>query len=85
LGNSSHISTRTEQGECTIYADGKAVALICDDLLYVPVCPASMPLENSCETDVPYLGAQQHFVIDEKQIERIPNLPKILLTIAKSS
>jgi len=84
LGNSTRISTRTEQGECTLYADGKPVALICDDLLYIPVCGASMPLENICDKGFPYLGAKQHYVINEEQLALIPTLPKILFAIAQS-
>lgn len=85
IGNSTRISTRTEFNECTLYTDGKAIAVICDDLLYVPVCEASASLESICETDVPYLGAKLHFVISEDQIADIPHLSKILLAIGKSA
>ncbi len=85
LGNSTKISTRTEYGECKLYIDGKEVALITDDLLYVPVSSESAALENKCETDIPYLGAKNHYVINEDQIASIPNLSKILFAIAKSN
>jgi len=84
IGNSTHISTRMEPGECIILADGKAVALIADDLLYVPVCEASRGLASLCETDVPYLGAKSHYVIDEGQVAGIHTLSKILLSIGRS-
>jgi len=84
IGNSTRISIRCEFNECTLYTSGKAVAVICDDLLYVPVCEASIPLENICETDVPYLGAKLHYVISEAQVASIPHLSQILLAIGKS-
>ena len=84
IGNASHIKTRYEGGECKIFADGKEVAVITDDLLYVPVCPASAPLAKLCDTDVPYLGAPQHYVISEQEIANIHILGKVLLQIARS-
>lgn len=85
LGNTTRISARTEMGECTIYADGKAVALVSDDLLYIPVCRESASLESICETDVPYLGAKEHYVISEDQLAGLPALSKILFSIAQNA
>ena len=84
LGNTHRISTRVEQGECKILADDKEVALITGDLLYVPVNEASVSLEGRCETDIPYLGAKEHYVISEEQIANIPALSKILFAVAKT-
>lgn len=84
LGNSNRISTRIESGECKILADGREVAIISDDLLYVPVCPESTALESECETSVPYLGAKLHYVINEDQLANLHNLSKILFAIAHS-
>lgn len=84
LGNRNRITTRFEQGENKILVDGREVATIADDLLYVPVCPESASLESVCETDVPYLGAANHYVIDEQEIGSIHNLAKILIAIAQN-
>ena len=85
LGNSTRISTRMEHGEVKVLVDGTEAALITDDILYVPVCPASAALERFCETDIPYLGATTHYVIDESQVADVPGLAKILFAVAKSS
>lgn len=82
LGNATRISTRFEHGENKILVDGIEVALIADDMLYVPVCAESSSLEEVCETDVPYLGASDHYVINEDQMGELHSLSKILFAIA---
>jgi hypothetical protein len=84
LGNTNRITTRYEQGENKILVDGKEVAIISDDLLYIPVCPASAALESECETDVPYLGAKEHYTISEDQLATLPALSKILFAISRT-
>jgi DNA transformation protein and related proteins len=71
-------------GEYALYADGKTVALVCDDLLYVKICPASTSLDDECEKDAPYPGAKPHYVVSEEQLDSINTLPSILFEIAKS-
>lgn len=82
--NPLRFSARAMFGEYALYADRKTVALVCDNLLYVKVCPASLPLEKNCEKDAPYPGAKPHYVISEEQLTRLTQLPTILLEIAKS-
>jgi TfoX/Sxy family transcriptional regulator of competence genes len=70
-------------GEYALYADGKVVGLICDDLLYVKILPASAELENQCEKGEPYPGAKHHYVVEESQLSTITDLPEILFEVAK--
>lgn len=84
LGNKPHFSARSMFGEYALYAEGKTVALVCDNLLYVKILPHSVELENKCEKDTPYPGAKLHYVIDEELLESLIRLPEILLGIAKS-
>jgi TfoX/Sxy family transcriptional regulator of competence genes len=56
LRNAPRFTARKIFGEYALYADGKTVALVCDDLLYVKICPASAPLEAECEKDAPTQG-----------------------------
>jgi TfoX/Sxy family transcriptional regulator of competence genes len=83
LGASKRFSTRAMFGEYALYADGKVVALVCDDQLYVKILPASDPLENICEKSSPYPGAKPHYVIEEDKLSQMEDLPKILFNIAK--
>jgi DNA transformation protein len=84
IGRSKHFSTRAMFGEYALYADGRVVALICDDQLYVKILPASEELENLCEKDTPYPGARPHYLVEESQLGKIENLSEILLNISKS-
>ena len=84
LGNSTRFTTRAMFGEYALYADNKVVALVCDDLLYVKICAASIILESECEKDSPYPGAKDYYVIDDEKLDLIPALPSILIAIAKS-
>lgn len=77
-------SARAMFGEYALYADGKVVALVCDDLLHVKIVPASQPLETLCEKGPPYPGAKLHYVVDESQLSTIVDLPTILGAIAES-
>jgi len=77
-------SARAMFGEYALYADGRVVALICDDLLYVKILSASQELESLCEKGEPYPGARPHYIVEEGQLSTLPTLPKILCAIAES-
>lgn len=84
LRNATRFTTRAMFGEYALYADNKVVALVCDDLLYVKICPASKALEKECEKDSPYPNAKPHYVVSEEQLINLTHLPKILIEISKS-
>lgn len=71
-------------GEYALYADGKVVALICDDRLFVKILPASEALENVCEKGLPYPGAKPHYLVEEGQLSTLSSLPTILAAIAET-
>ncbi len=77
-------SARAMFGEYALYADGKVVALVCDDRLFVKMAPASRELESLCEQGEPYPGARPHYLVEEGQLSTLPNLPGILFAIAES-
>jgi TfoX/Sxy family transcriptional regulator of competence genes len=84
LGYADRFATRVMFGEYALYADGKVVALVCDDQLYVKILPASQELEYLCEKDAPYPGAKPHYIVEESQLSQIHELPDILFDIAAS-
>lgn len=84
LGSPQRFSARAMFGEYALYADDKVVALVCDNLLYVKVRPASAALAKYCPTDTPYPGAKEHYVVTEDQLAEIGNLPAILFALAKT-
>ena len=81
---SDRISARAMFGEYALYADGKVVALVCDNLLYVKILAASQELERPCEKGEPYPGAKPHYIVEEGQLTTVENLPGILLAVAES-
>lgn len=84
LGDRKRFTVRAMFGEYALYADGKVVALVCDDLLHVKILPESAALESVCEKNPPYPGARPHYVVEESQIASLEELPGILYAIARS-
>ncbi|MFZ2593435.1 MAG: TfoX/Sxy family protein [Minisyncoccia bacterium] len=82
IGEPRHFTFRAMFGEYALYADGKVVALVCDDTLYVKILPASAELEPLCEKGPPYPGAKDHYVVEEGQIHTIPYFAELLRGIA---
>ena len=82
LKDSKRFSARAMFGEYALYADKKVVALICDDLLYVKIVPASAALADICETGAPYPGAKAHYILEEVQLSKLHELTQILGKIA---
>jgi len=84
LGHAPRFAARAMFGEYALYADGKVVALICDDQLFVKVLPQSRMLEEQCEKGNPYAGARPHYVVEEYQLAQLAGLPGILLQMAEA-
>ncbi|HXK37827.1 MAG TPA: TfoX/Sxy family protein [Candidatus Paceibacterota bacterium] len=82
LLGSDHFAIRAMFGEYALYCDSKVVALICDDLLFVKILPASIRLESLCEKGEPYPGARLHYLVEESQWKSIDDLRDILIDVA---
>ena len=52
-------------GEYALYLDGKVVALVCDDLLYLKPTPAALAALPDCPTGHPYPGAKLHLLVTD--------------------
>jgi DNA transformation protein and related proteins len=77
-------TVRSMFGEYALYAGGKTVGFVCDDLLYVKILPASASLESQCEKGHAYPGSKLYYVVEESQLSSIEDLPEILFDIAAS-
>jgi len=71
-------------GEYALYADEKVVGLVCDNLLFVKIVPASKKLEPLCEKGEPFPGAKPHYIVEEVQLSTMVDLSVILCSIAAS-
>ena len=69
-------------GEHALYAEGKVVALVCDDRVFVKVHEATEDLAGS-ELAPPYPGAKDHYVVEEGRLAD-PAFAKLLLGLAKA-
>src|SRR5580692_12281742 len=85
LRDRKRFTVRAMFGEYALYADGKVAGLVCDDLLYVKILPASKELEGVCEKGHPFPGARLHYLVDEGQLSTIQNLPGILVAVANAA
>jgi TfoX/Sxy family transcriptional regulator of competence genes len=65
LRDAGRIRYRKMFGEFAIYCDGKVVALVCDDQLFVKPTPAGRALIGVPVESPPYPGAKPHFLIED--------------------
>lgn len=81
LGLPDRFSVRAMFGEFALYADGKPVAFICDDQLFVKILPESAALDGRCERAPAYPGSKDYYLVPEALISGDRALPGILLRI----
>lgn len=64
LGGAGRITYRKMFGEAAVYCEGKVVALICDNQLFVKPTQAGRAHIGKPVEAPPYPGAKPHFLID---------------------
>src|SRR5688500_3931050 len=69
-------------GEYAVYLDGKVVALVCDDRLYIKVHPVTTVLAGTCELGPPFPGAKPYYVLDEGDWASRDDLAPLLMRLA---
>ena len=82
LGHPDRFSVKSMFGEFALYADGKPVAFICDDQLFVKILPESVALEKVCERAPAYTGSKDYYLVPESVIVGDRELPGLLIRIA---
>lgn len=70
MREAGRITSRMLFGGCVVYCDGKVVALVVDDRLYVKQTPGGRGLVGQAVEAPPYEGAKPHFLIEEKLDDR---------------
>jgi TfoX/Sxy family transcriptional regulator of competence genes len=61
------VSARKMFGEFGLFAEGKMVALICDDRLYVKQTGTARAFLGPCPEGQPYPRSKPHFLIDAER------------------
>ncbi|MBV6405933.1 MAG: TfoX/Sxy family protein [Flavobacteriales bacterium] len=82
LGHPERFSVKAMFGEFALYADGRPVAFICDDQLFVKIMPESAALDR-CERGHAYPGSKPYYLVSEDMIGSERELPAILLRMAE--
>jgi TfoX/Sxy family transcriptional regulator of competence genes len=76
------VSARKMFGEYALYYDGKVVALVCDDLLFVKPTESGKQQIEHLEEKTPYPGAKLYFLIDTDLWEQRDWLQQLIITTA---
>ena len=84
LGLPDRFSVKPMFGEFSLYADGKPVAFICDDQLFVKIMPESAALEGRCERAPAYPGSKDYYLVPEDVISGESKLAGMLLRIGEA-
>ena len=83
LGHPDRFTVRAMFGEFALYADGKPLAFICDDQLFVKIQPESAALEGRCEQASAYPGSKPYYLVPEELIAGDRGLAGLLLRMAE--
>jgi TfoX/Sxy family transcriptional regulator of competence genes len=70
IGDAGVITSRMMFGEYAVYCDGKVVALICDNRLYVKQTEAGRKFIGEAVEAPAYPGAKMSFLIEDKFEDR---------------
>ena len=67
IAQAGAVSSRKMFGEYAIYCDGKVVALVCDDQLFIKPTNAGKKLIGNISQAPPYPGAKPYYLISGEQ------------------
>ena len=67
MASAGVVTAKKMFGEYGVYCDGKVVAFICDERLFLKPTEAGRKMLEGGEEAPPYLGAKLYLVIDESQ------------------
>lgn len=70
MADAGNISQRKMFGEYALYCDGKVVALVCDNQLFVKPTEAGRGFIGRVVEGEPYPGAKLYFMIDDALEDR---------------
>ena len=70
MGNAGLISQKKMFGEYAIYCNGKVVALVCDNQLFVKPTENGRKYIGEPVEAPPYAGAKPHFLIEDELEDR---------------
>lgn len=78
------LSARKMFGEYALYLDGKVVALVCDDQLYLKPTPGALSALPDCPQGHPYPGARLHLLVTDALDDPDPVIAALKAIAAES-
>lgn len=84
VGDALEITPRKMFGEYGLYVDGKMVAMVCDDRLFVKETHPGLAILGEHETAAPYRGAKPAPLVDDAFSASPGNLAELLRATAKA-
>lgn len=84
LAEAAPVSLRRMFGEYALYCDGKVVALLCDDTLFVKPTKAGRAWLGDVTEGPPYPGAKPYFQIDPDRWDDADWLAALIRTTAEA-
>ncbi|NTV52660.1 MAG: TfoX/Sxy family protein [Candidatus Firestonebacteria bacterium] len=70
MASAGGVSCRKMFGEYAVYRNGKVVALVCDNQLFIKPTPGGKAFIGAVTQAPPYTGAKQFFLIEDKLDDR---------------
>ncbi len=70
IENAGTITSKKMFGEYALYSDGKVVALLCDNQLFVKPTEGGRAFIGEVKEAPPYPGAKMYFLIEDKVDDR---------------
>jgi TfoX/Sxy family transcriptional regulator of competence genes len=70
MGAAGEVSYRKMFGEYAVYLDGKVVALVCDNALFIKPTECGRLFAGEVDEAPPYKGAKPHFLIGDRMEHR---------------
>ena len=64
IAGAGSVAAKKMFGEYGVYCDGKLVALVCDDQVFVKPTTAGQEFIGQCTERAPYPGAKPYYLID---------------------
>jgi TfoX/Sxy family transcriptional regulator of competence genes len=86
IDGSGIVTSKKMFGEYMVYVNQKPVILICNNTAYVKMLDCIKTFCENLETDSPYKGAKEHYILDVddrealieiiKEVEKVTPVPK---------
>lgn len=76
------LGARKMFGEYAIYLDGRVVALVCNDLLYIKPTPGVRAALAACPEGIPYPRAKSHLLVTDALDDPGPVLAALVAVAA---